>query len=60
MCDQQTNPPPKDNAMYPRMYSWDKQVSFPIAVAKLCKETAVHCSEVSETAEVNQDETWPL
>lgn len=46
--------------MYPKVYSWDKQETFPIAVAKLCRGTPVIYGGVSETTEVNQDESCPL
>lgn len=46
--------------MYAKMYSWDKQETFPTAVAKLYRGTPVLYDGVSQTTEVNQDESCPL
>lgn len=45
--------------MYPQLYNWDKQDSFHIAVAKLCRGTPALYSGVSKTTKVNQDESSP-
>ena len=41
--------------LYPKVYSWDKQDSFPIEVAKIFRGTPALHSGVSETTEANKN-----